>query len=70
MSTEGIAEIKAELFRLKQEKSMVWKFKKIYYRLFQMVLKFIAALLPFPVPFLLTGHIHGGSVSQNSSHSG
>lgn len=34
---------------------MVWKFKKIYYRLFQMVMKFLAGILPFPVPVLLTG---------------
>jgi alcohol dehydrogenase class IV len=41
--------------KVKQENNMVWTLKKVYYRVFQMVMRFFAMILPIPVPVLLTG---------------
>lgn len=34
---------------------MVWRFKKAFYRVFQMVMRFFGRIIPVPVPVLLTG---------------
>ncbi len=61
MCTEDIAEEKVEQQKMKQEKSMVWSLKKGFYRVFQMIMRFFAMILPFSVPVLLTG---SGSVKK------
>ncbi|MCK5784558.1 MAG: iron-containing alcohol dehydrogenase, partial [Desulfobacterales bacterium] len=61
MYTDDVAAEKVEQQKMKQEKSMVWTLKKSFYRVFQMVLRYFAKILPFPVPALLIG---SGSVKN------
>ena len=60
MGTPPVVEKKTEQQKKKKEKSMIWTLKKIYYRVFQMIMRLAVKVLPFPVPALLTG---AGSVS-------
>ncbi|MDA3896489.1 MAG: iron-containing alcohol dehydrogenase [Desulfobacteraceae bacterium] len=61
MHTDDVAAEKVEQQKMKQEKSMVWTLKKSFYRVFQIVMKYAAMILPFPVPVLLIG---SGSVKN------
>lgn len=61
MDIQSVLEEKKEKQKRKQEKSMVWTLKKSFYRIFQMVMRFLARIIPIPVPVLLTG---SGSVKK------
>jgi len=55
MYTMDIIQKRMTQEKIKQEKNMVWTLRKAYYRIFQIIMKYFAMILPFPVPALLTG---------------
>ena len=55
MCTDKAAAEKVEQEKSAQEKSMGWKFKKGFYRVFQFIMRWVAVILPFRVPALLIG---------------
>lgn len=55
MYTKEVAKENIEQQKMKLEKSRIWTLKKIYYRVFQIVMRYAVMILPFPVPVLLIG---------------
>ena len=55
MCTDRAAAEQVEQEKSAQEKSMGWKLKKGFYRVFQFIMRWVAVILPFRVPALLIG---------------
>ena len=55
MAAPPVIEEKIREQKAKQEKSMGWLLKKIFFRSIQRVMKYAAMILPFRVPVILTG---------------
>ena len=55
MYTDKAAAEQVEQEKSAQEKSMGWKLKKGFYRVFQFIMRWVAVILPFRVPALLIG---------------